>query len=143
LAAALEVPALLWLGRLTLRHSSLGLLASGAIAGIAYYPLMALAHGPVVLLGSQVLNAWAVATMSGVGITLFQQMIPAPGLAAGLMTNTRRIGTIVSGGLIAVAAGSRGGYRAVFLGCGLLAALGLVILMLAVRHTRSADVVTS
>ncbi|WP_022908696.1 MFS transporter [Aestuariimicrobium kwangyangense] len=136
LAAALEVPALLWLGRLTARWSSLGLLVSGAIASIAYYPLMALAQGPVVLLGSQVLNAWGVATMSGVGITLFQQMIPSPGLAAGLMTNTRRIGTIVSGGLIAVAAGGLRGYRTVFLGCGLLAVLGLVILLVAVRHTR-------
>jgi len=56
-AAALEVPALLIVGRLSERFSHLSLIAVGCLAGIAYYLGLAFATGPVVLIGLQVLNA--------------------------------------------------------------------------------------
>ena len=78
-AAALEVPALLLIGRLSERFSHLGLIATGCLAGIAYYLGLAFVTGPILLIGLQLLNAWSFAGIAGVGLPLFQQMIPRPG----------------------------------------------------------------
>jgi SET family sugar efflux transporter-like MFS transporter len=125
-AAGLEVPALLLIGRLSRRFSGLTLIASGCVAGIAYYTAMAYATGPVLLIGLQLLNAWFFAAVAGVGLTFFQQIIPRPGLATGLYMNTRRIGAIVSGPIIALGAMTSLGYRGVFLACAVLTAAALV-----------------
>ncbi|MGJ6981645.1 MFS transporter [Aestuariimicrobium soli] len=135
LAAGLEIPGLLVVGRLVTRFSSLALVASGAVAGMLYALVMWMATGPVVLLAAQVLNAWFVSTISGVGITLFQQMIPRPGLAAGLNTNTRRVGNIISGGLLGLAGGTLGDYRWVFPLCLVLMVLALGFTLLAARRS--------
>jgi len=123
-AAAIEIPALLLVGRLSGRVSETRLLVSGCVAGVAYYAAVAFATGPVVLLLLQVLNAWFFAVVAGVGLTLFQRVVARPGLASGLYANTRRVGAIASGGLIAVGATSWG-YSGVFAAC---AALTLVAL---------------
>ena len=94
-AAGLEVPVLILIGRLSLRFSSLRLIATGCLAGIACYVAMAYVTGPVMLIALQPLNAWCFAAIAGVGLTLFQQMIPRPGLSTGLYSNTRRIGCLV------------------------------------------------
>ncbi|GIF20669.1 SET family sugar efflux transporter-like MFS transporter [Actinoplanes tereljensis] len=124
-AAALEIPALLIIGRLSDRFSGPRLLASGCVAGIAYYVAMAYAGGPVTLIGLQVLNAWFFAAIAGIGLTLFQELIPRPGLASGLYINTRRVGAIVSGPIISIAAASSLGYSAVFLACAVITAAAL------------------
>ena len=90
-AAALEVPALLLIGRLSERYSHLGLIATSCVAGIAYYLGLALVTGPVLLIALQLLNACSFAGIAGIGLPLFQQMIPRPGL----YLNTRRVGSIV------------------------------------------------
>jgi len=66
-AAALEIPALLAIGRLTRRFSDLALIASGCLAGVAYYAVMAVVSGPNLLLAAQVLNAWFFATWPAPG----------------------------------------------------------------------------
>jgi SET family sugar efflux transporter-like MFS transporter len=66
-AAGLEIPALLLNGRLSRRYSSLGLIASGCVVGIAYYAGMALVSGPVLLVALQALNAWFFAVAPGSG----------------------------------------------------------------------------
>lgn len=114
LAAGLEIPALLLIGRLTGRVPGRLLLLSGCVAGAGYYAAMAFVHGPVVLLALQVLNAWFFAAVAGVGLTLFQQIIPRPGLAAGLYTNTRRLGAIAAGPLIGLGSVTGLGYGGVF-----------------------------
>jgi MFS transporter, SET family, sugar efflux transporter len=113
-AAGLEIPALLLIGKLTGRVPGRLLLLSGCVAGILYYAAMAFAHGPVLLLVLQALNAWFFATVAGVGLTLFQQIIPRPGVAAGLYTNTRRLGAIAAGPLIGLGSATRLGYGGVF-----------------------------
>ena len=65
-------------------------------AGIAYYLGLAFVTGPVLLIALQLLNAWAFAGIAGIGLPLFQQMIPRPGLSTGLFINTRRVGASVS-----------------------------------------------
>jgi MFS transporter, SET family, sugar efflux transporter len=135
-AAGLEVPALLFIGRLTGRFSSLGLIATGCLAGIAYYVGLAFVSGPVLLIGLQVLNACFFGAVAGVGLTLFQQVIPRPGLASGLYMNTRRLGAIVSGPVIALGSLTILGQRGIFVGCAILTVLGLILIGAAGRIGR-------
>lgn len=132
-AAALEVPALLLVGRLTGRFSQLGLIISSCIAGICYYLGLSAVTGPLPLLALQLLNAWSFAGISGVGLPLFQQMIPQPGLSTGLYMNTRRIGAIVSGPIIAVGSLTGLGQRGIFLTSAALTLAGLTIVVIANR----------
>ena len=130
-SAALEIPALLLLGRL--RFSSLTLIASGCVAGIAYYLGMCAVSGPVMLIALQALNAWFFATVAGVGLTLFQEIIPRPGLASGLYANTRRVGAIISGPIIGLGSGALPGFRGVLLACAALTVGALAMIGLASR----------
>jgi len=140
IAAALEVPALIIVGRLGDRISHLALVAVGAIAGSAYYFGLAAVTEPVLLLALQLLNAISFAAISGIGLALFQDMIPGAGLSTGLFMNTRRIGSIVSGPIIALGALPLLGQRGIFLACGILAVAGLGLVHIA---RRAADKVAS
>jgi SET family sugar efflux transporter-like MFS transporter len=133
-AAGLEIPALVLIGRLSLRFSGLRLIVTGCVAGIAYYVAMAYVSGPVMLLALQPLNAWCFAAIAGVGLTLFQQMISQPGLSTGLYANTRRVGAIVSGPIIALGSTTALGNRGIFLACGLLIVLALAVIATAARQ---------
>lgn len=135
-AAGLEIPALLLIGRLSARFSSLALVASGSVVGVVYYIGITLVTSPIVLIALQPLNAWFFAAVVGVGLTLFQQVIPRPGLATGLNSNTRKIGAIVSGGIIALGALTPLGYRGIFAVCAALTVLALGVLWAASRTAR-------
>lgn len=124
-AAALEIPTLLAIGWLSRRFSDLTILASGGLAGIAYYAAMAAVTGPGLLLAVQLLNAWFFAVVAGTGLALFQRIISRPGAATGLYTNTRRLGAIASGPLIGLGALTALGYRAVFAACAALIIVAL------------------
>jgi MFS transporter, SET family, sugar efflux transporter len=132
-AAALEVPALIIVGRLGDRISHLTLVAVGAIAGIAYYLGLAAVTEPVLLLSLQLLNAISFAAISGIGLALFQDLIPGAGLSTGLYMNTRRIGSIVSGPIIALGALPLIGQRGIFLACAILTLAGLGLVDIARR----------
>lgn len=136
-AAALEVPALVWIGRLSDRYSHLGLIITSCLAGIAYFLGLAFVTGPIPLVALQLLNAWAFAGIAGIGLPLFQQMIPRPGLSTGLYTNTRRIGAIVSGPVIALGSLSAFGQRGIFVACAVLTVVGLLVIMVARRAART------
>jgi MFS transporter, SET family, sugar efflux transporter len=135
-AAGLEIPALLLIGRLSYRFSNLRLIASGCIVGIAYYAAMVFVPGPVLLMGLQVLDAWFFAVVAGVGLTLFQQIIPRPGLASGLFVNTRRLGAIVSGAVIGLGSRTALGYGGIFALCAALTAVALIAIGVAARITK-------
>lgn len=135
-AAALEVPALLLIARLSNHFSHLGLLATSCLAGIAYYLGLTFVTEPILLIMLQLLNAWSFAGIAGVGLPLFQLMIPRPGLSTGLYTNTRRLGSIVSGPIIAIGSLSVLGLRGIFLTCAVITLIGLAIITIVSRTTR-------
>ena len=139
-AAALEIPALLLVGRLSRRLPARWLLASGCLAGIVYYLATAYAQGPVMLLGLQVLNAWFFATVAGVGLTLFQELIPRPGLASGLYVNTRRVGAQVAGPINSAGSVTPVGYGGGCLTCAVVTTAAL--LTLGLRSTRAEPAIT-
>jgi MFS transporter, SET family, sugar efflux transporter len=133
--AALEVPALILVARLGRRFSSLALISSGCVAGIAYYVAMVFVSHPAVLIAVQVLNAWFFATVAGVGLTLFQRIIPRPGLSSGLWSNTARLGAVVSGAVISIGTTTALGYHGVFACAAGLVVLAMILLGLTGRAT--------
>lgn len=128
-AALLEIPAFWLIGRLSARYSSRVLMLSGCAAGIVFYAGLMFARGPVSLLLLQVPNAWFFAIVAGTGLTVFQDIIPRPGLATGLNMNTRKVGAIIAGPIIAVASIGPVGFPGVFAVCAALTAVALVILL--------------
>mgnify|MGYP000863688481 CR=1 FL=1 len=132
LAAGLEIPALMLLGKLSSRYSELTLLLTGCAAGVGYYAGMVFVSAPAVLLALQVLNAWFFAAIAGIGLTLFQKIIPRPGLANGLYANTRRVGAILAGPVIAIAAGPLG-YPGVYAACAGMTLLAAIFTWAAAR----------
>jgi SET family sugar efflux transporter-like MFS transporter len=73
----------------------------------------------------QPLNAWFFATVASLGLTVFQDVFPSPGLASGLFTNTRRAGAVLAGVLIAVLGAFPDPYRAVYVAAGVIVLLVL------------------
>ena len=136
-AALVEVPALWLMGRSGRRFSTSALMISGCVAGVLYYVALVFLRDPATLLAAQLLNAWFFAAIAGIGMTLFQQIIPRPGLATGLFMNTRRIGAILSGPIIAVAGIKSLGYPGVFALCAALTAAALAVFLLARRAARA------
>jgi SET family sugar efflux transporter-like MFS transporter len=135
-AALLEIPALMLAGRFTDR--SRVLLVIGCGAGIAYYALAALASAPWQFVLLQPLNAWFFAVVAGLGLTIFQEVFPSPGLASGLFTNTRRVGAVFSGLLISAAAAFASPYQAVYAAAALVVALVLIGFVIAAAGRRNA-----
>nr|NLI50910.1 MFS transporter [Propionibacterium sp.] len=131
LAAGLEIPALVLVGRLVGRASTTALLAGGCLAGVAYYAGMTVAAGPVALLALQALNAAFYAVVAGVGLTWFQEVIPGAARATSLYSNSSRIAAVAAGPLIGVA-GLEWGYRGVF-GAATAVTVAALGLILAVR----------
>jgi len=80
------------------------------------------------LIGLQLLNAWFFAAVAGVGLTLFQDLIPRPGLASGLYVNTRRVGAIIAGPIISLGSATTLGYAGVFLACAAITMVALITL---------------
>jgi MFS transporter, SET family, sugar efflux transporter len=97
---------------------------------------MVFVPGPVLLIGLQVLDAWFFAVVAGVGLTLFQHIIPRPGLASGLFVNTRRLGAILSGAIISFGSLTPLGYGGVFAVCAGFTASALVAISVAARITK-------
>ncbi|NNC11102.1 MFS transporter [Planctomonas sp. JC2975] len=122
-AALLEIPALLLIGRLHTHVSARTLILISCVAGVAYYSLATITRAPWQLVALQPLNAWFFATVAGVGLTVFQDVFPSPGLASGLFTNTRRAGAVLSGLLIAALVAFPNPYAAVY------AAAAIVVLL--------------
>lgn len=136
--AGLEIPVLLSLGRLSQRFGASLLLLVGALCGVGYYSLLVVAASPVVLVAGQLLNAVFIATVSGLGLTIFQEVVPWPGLASGLFMNTQRLGAVLAGPIVALGALPGLGYAWVYAVCAPLVVLGLLLLAWARRLSRRA-----
>ena len=121
---------LLVLGRVASRYGQRRLIAGGCLAGFAYLTAMSVCTGPVLLVAAQPLNAVSVATVTGLGLTLVQDVVGRPGLASALFMNTTRVGSIIAGPVLAVG-GTRGpGYSGVFAAAAALVVVGLGMLVL-------------
>src|SRR5699024_7636526 len=71
--------------------------------------------------------------ISGIGLALFQDLIPGAGMSTGLFMNARRVGAVLSGPIIAAGALPLLGQRGLFAICAVLTVLGLGVIPLAQR----------
>jgi MFS transporter, SET family, sugar efflux transporter len=128
LCAALEIPLMLGFGWLSTRVPLRTLIVGGAVCGIAYYSLAAVAGAVWILVAGQLLNAIFIAAVSGLGISYMQDMLPRePGRATTLFTNTFPIGAMLAGPMFGLAASI--GYRSAYAMSAVSCLLGLVVLM--------------
>ncbi|MEV6599117.1 sugar efflux transporter [Actinoplanes sp. NPDC051346] len=135
LCAALEIPLMLGLGLLSTRLPLRALLFAGALCGVAYYGLAAIATGVWLLFVAQVLNALFIAAVSGLGISYMQNMLPRhPGRATTLFTNSFPLGAMLAGPLFGVS--QQFGYRLAYVICAGLCGAGLVVLTVVRADTR-------
>ncbi|CAL8969576.1 Sugar efflux transporter A [Propionicimonas sp. T2.31MG-18] len=137
-AAALEIPALLAMGRLHSGTVPARLLLVGCGSGAGYFAALAFVIDPLSLVFAQALNAIFFAAVAAMGLTLFQLMVPKPGLATGLFVNTRRVGAIFAGPLIGLV-DTPAGYPGLLAACAALALVGGLVTWLAARRVRTAS----
>lgn len=139
LAAGLEIPWMMMLGRMLDRVPTTYLLAGGCVAGVVYYALVGFASNPIALMALQVLNAAFVAVIAGVGLTWFQSVIPGSAMASSVYSNSNRVGSIVAGPLIAIADLTTLQFSGVYLASAVITLFSLlVILVLARKSTKPA-----
>jgi SET family sugar efflux transporter-like MFS transporter len=134
LCATIEIPLMLAFGSLASRWSLHRLLLVGGLCGTAYCVAVSLATTVWQVAAAQVLHACFVCCIGGLGITYFQELMPAAlGRATTLFTNTGRLAGVLSGlafGLIQVH-----GYRLAYVGSVGLSVTGTAVLA-AVAHRR-------
>jgi MFS transporter, SET family, sugar efflux transporter len=136
LCAALEIPLMLGFGALSTRVPLRRLILLGVSCAIAYQSIATLAAGVWMLAAGQVLNAIVIATVSGLGISYVQDLLPDyPGRATTMIANTYPIGSIIAAPLFGLS--QHFGYRLAY---GLNVGLCLVglILLLSTRGSRRA-----
>ena len=128
LCAFLEIPLMLALGWLTTRIQLRTLLLTGAGCGVAYTFLASVATDVPLLGVGQILNAFFIAAVTGLGISYMQDMLPTqPGRATTLFTNSYPIGAVLAGPLFGLAQAF--GFRWAFVFSVVLGGAGLAILL--------------
>lgn len=132
LAAGLEIPLLLAVGAIAWRVGTARVVRAGVLAGTLSFAAVSLASSTWQVAAAQVLQAAFVAGMMGMGIALFQDLMPGrPGRATSLYANTGRISSVATGPLVVAAQAV--GYRGLFAVAAGLCSLGLVLLALGRR----------
>jgi len=136
-AAALEIPIMLLAGWLAARYRLLSIIRLGCAAAIVLYFCVWRAGHLWQMFALQLLNATFVGCMAGLGITLFQNLLPGrAGLGSTLFTNASQLGNIFGSLAIAVVADLQG-YRDLYGFNALVAALAFLMLIQLDRRTRS------
>jgi SET family sugar efflux transporter-like MFS transporter len=127
LCAALEIPLMLALGALAGRIPLGRLVRGGAVCGVLYFGLVALANHVGLLYAGQILNALFIAAVSGLGISYVQDMLPGqPGRASTLFSNTFPVGAVLAGPMFGLA--QQFGYRLAYVFSTALSLAGLLLL---------------
>jgi MFS transporter, SET family, sugar efflux transporter len=129
--ALVEIPAALGLILLPARVPKARVILAGMLLFVAYFGLVAVSSSLPFLIGTQVARGVAIAVVGAVGITYVQDLLPeATGQATALFGNTVTTGSLISG-VLAGAVAQTLGYQAALLLCGVLAAVGCLLLAMA------------
>jgi SET family sugar efflux transporter-like MFS transporter len=124
-------------GGLSTRFPLRRLLIVGAVCGLGYMGLAAVATSTWQLGVGQILNAASIAATSGLGITYMQDLLPRhAGRASTLFSNTFAGGAVLAGPVLGAA--QQFGYRMPYVVGAVLSAVALVLLV-AVRPATSSS----
>jgi MFS transporter, SET family, sugar efflux transporter len=140
--AALEIPLMACFGALVGRLPLRRLVVLGGLSGVAYNVVVTAAGDIWQVAAAQILNACFIAAAVGLGISLFQDLMPGrPGRATALYTNTNRVSSMIAGLVLGLA--QHFGYRLAYGMGAVLCACGLAVLAGALalerRHTNPID----
>ena len=117
LAAGLEIPIMVAGGALAHRWPLFRPLWVAVLAGILFYLGIYLFEGFTSLVLLQVFNGILIGLAAGIGISVFQKLMPnRAGMASTLYSNAIKVGGLLGAGLGGLIAQWQG-YEAVFIGC--------------------------
>jgi len=141
IAPVLEMPLMLWFGRLAARGHQIALIRFGVLVGLAYFLALTFARAPWHVYPMQLLSAASIAVTTNVTITFFQDRLPGQtGLATSIYSNSYGTGGLLGyfgfGALVDAI-----GHRGVFFVCAGLCAAALAIFLL-YRHREEEIVAT-
>ncbi|MFE1834061.1 sugar efflux transporter [Streptomyces sviceus] len=130
LTSALEIPVMMYLGARAERIGKRRLVTYAAGCATLFFGALPLAESRLALLALQVLNAFFMAVVLTIPVTILQEAMPdRVGVASSLFTGAFQVGVML-GGATAGAVIAWTGYGRVFWVCALLAALATSLLML-------------
>jgi len=136
-APVLEIPLMIWFGRLAARGHQMALIRFGVGMAICYFLALRLASAPWHIYPMQLLSAASIAVTTNVSIVFFQDLLPGQtGLATSIYSNAFATGSLC-GYFIFCALVNVVGHRGLFLVCAGLSATTLAM-FLAYRHRQPA-----
>ena len=124
-----EIPLMLWFGKLASRGHQIALIRFGAVATLAYFICLSFATAPWHVYLAQILSGISFAIITNVTILFYQDLLPGQaGLATTIFTNSANTGNLVGyfafGPVVETFH-----HRGAFLVCAVLAMLTLLILL--------------
>ncbi|MFF7974926.1 MFS transporter [Streptomyces sp. NPDC007905] len=133
LASALEIPVMMYLGARAERIGKWRLVTYAAVLGTLFFAALPLAESKAALLALQALNAFFMAVVLSIPVTILQEAMPdRVGAASSLFTGAFQVGVMLGGATAGVVT-EWAGYARVFWVCALLTALAAVLLALGGR----------
>lgn len=128
LTSALEIPVMMYLGARAERIGKRRLVRYAAGCATVFFTLLPLADSKLALLALQALNAFFMAVVLSIPVTILQEAMPdRVGAASSLFTGAFQVGVMLGGATAGAAIGLLG-YGRVFWVCALLSALATALL---------------
>ncbi|MFJ2648412.1 sugar efflux transporter [Streptomyces sp. NPDC087420] len=128
LSAALEIPALVWVGARSEKLGKRRLVVAASALATVFFCLLPLASGRAALLLLQIPNALWTAVVLSIPVVILQDRLPSRlGVASSLYSSAFKTGTLL-GGLVTGTVATWTGYTQVFWVCAALTGLAAVLL---------------
>lgn len=130
IAPVVEMPLMLWFGRLASRGHQVALIRFGVAIAVCYFFALTFVKAPWHIYPMQLLSAASIAVTTNIAITFFQDLVPGQtGVATTIYSNSFSVGGLLGyfafGALLEPT-----GHRGVFVACTALSVVTLVIVML-------------
>jgi MFS transporter, SET family, sugar efflux transporter len=133
IAPVVEMPLMIWFGRLAARGHQVRLIRFGVFIAACYFLALTFVGAPWHIYPMQILSAASIAVTTNVAITFFQDLVPGQtGVATSIYSNSYSAGNLLGYFGFGVLLNSVG-HRGVFWACTALSVVTLVIFM-AYRH---------
>ncbi len=135
IAPVIEMPLMIWFGRLAAQGKKIALMRFGVFVAIVYFLTLTLAKAPWHIYPMQILSAASIAVTTNIAITFFQDLLPGQfGVATSIYSNSYSIGALVGYFTFGLLLGQIG-HRGIYFVCAGMCAVTFTIFML-YRHDR-------
>jgi MFS transporter, SET family, sugar efflux transporter len=129
LCAGLEIPVMIFTGRIADRVGKLRVVLAAAVVAVVFFCLLPLASSPLELLGLQVLNATWVGVSLSIPMAMVQEEAPGGAGAASSLYSSAFMAASLLAGVVAGVTATAVGYGNVFWACAALSAIAGALLL--------------